>query len=123
MSDSNTMRYRPHRGCPASLTAAEEARLDARSEAEIEAAAAADPENPPLTAQQLAGARRVVAVGALRRRLGLTQDEFARRYRLPVGTVRDWEQGRSVPDAPARALLRAIDGEPEVLARVLGGQT
>ncbi len=53
------------------------------------------------------------------RRLGLTQGQFARRYRLPVGTVRDWEQGRTVSDAPARALLRAIDGEPDVLAKVL----
>ena len=97
MSDSNTIRYRHQRGRPTSLTGDEEAWLDARSEAEIEAAAAADPDNPPLTAEQLAGACRVVAVGALRRRLGLTQDEFARRYRLPVGTVRDWEQGRSVP--------------------------
>jgi DNA-binding transcriptional regulator YiaG len=34
--------------------------------------------------------------------------------------LRDWEQGRTVPDAPARALLQAIDGEPELLARVLG---
>lgn len=120
MSDSNTIRFRHNPAHPASLTAEEEAWLDARSEAEIEAAAIADPDNPPLTAEQLASARRVVAVGALRRRLGLTQDEFARRYRLPIGTVRDWEQGRSVPDAPAWALLRAIDGEPEVLARVLG---
>jgi putative transcriptional regulator len=116
MSDRITVRYRRPRGKPARPSAAEAAWLDARSEAEIAAAAAADPDNPPLTAARLASARRVVAVAALRRRLGLTQDEFARRYGLPVGTVRDWEQGRSVPDAPARALLRAIEGEPEVLA-------
>ena len=121
MSESITVRYRRPRGRPARPSAEEAAWLDARSEAEIAAAAAADPDNPPLTAAQLAGARRVVPVAALRHRLGLTQDEFARRYRLPVGTVRDWEQGRSVPDAPARALLRAIEGEPEVLARVLAG--
>ena len=120
MSDSDTVRYRRNRRRPARLTAEEEARLDARSEAEIEAAAAADPDNPPLTPEQLDRARRVVAVAGLRRRLGLTQHEFARRYRLPIGTVRDWEQGRSIPDAPARALLHAIDGEPELLARVLG---
>jgi putative transcriptional regulator len=63
----------------------------------------------------------VVAVAVPTRRLSLAQDEAARRYRLPVGTVRDWEQGRSIPDAPARARLRAIEGEPEVLARVLAG--
>ena len=119
MSDDGTTRYRRNRARPARLTAQEEAWLDARSEAEIEAAALADADNPPLTPEQLAGARRVVAVAGLRRRLGLTQHEFARRYRLPIGTVRDWEQGRSLPDAPARALLRAIAGEPELLARLL----
>ena len=119
MSDSDTVRYRRNRRRPALRTAEEKAWLDARSEAEIEAAAATDPDNPPLTVEQLGRARRVVAVAGLRRRLGLTQDEFARRYRLPIGTVRDWEQGRSIPDAPARALLHAIDGEPELLARVL----
>lgn len=120
-SDDRTIHYRRSREQPARPTAEEEAWLDRRPEAEVEAAAAADPDNPPLSAEQLGRARRVVAVVGLRRRLGLTQDEFARRYRLPVGTVRDWEQGRSVPDAPARALLRAIEGEPEVLARVLAG--
>ena len=122
-SDGRTIHYRRSREQPARPTAEEEAWLDRRPEAEVEAAAAAaaDPDNPPLSAEQLGRARRVVAVASLRRRLGLTQDEFARRYRLPVGTVRDWEQGRAVPDAPARALLRAIEGEPEVLARVLAG--
>lgn len=120
-SDDRTIHYRRSRERPARPTAEEEAWLDRRPEAEVEAAAAADPDSPPLSAEQLGRARRVVAVVGLRRRLGLTQDEFARRYRLPVGTVRDWEQGRSVPDAPARALLRAIEGEPEVLARVLAG--
>jgi hypothetical protein len=79
MRDSHTIRYRHNRVPPASLIA-EEAWLDARAEAEIEAAGAAYSDNPPLTVAQLAGARRVVAVGALRRRLGLTQDELARRY-------------------------------------------
>jgi putative transcriptional regulator len=119
MSDSDIKRHRTTRNRPASFTAQEEAWLDARTEAEIEAAAAADADNPPLTPEQLPRARPVVAVAELRRKLGLTQLEFARRYRLPIGTVRDWEQGRSIPDAPARALLRAIDGEPEMLANVL----
>jgi hypothetical protein len=59
-----------------------------RPDAEVEAAAAGDPDNPPLTAEQRGRTRRVVAVGSLRR-LGLTQAELARRYRLPVGTLRD----------------------------------
>lgn len=49
----------------------------------------------------------------------MTQEEFARTYRLPLGTLRDWEQGRKAPDAPARALLRVIEQEPEAARRAL----
>ena len=60
-----------------------------------------------------------VDVKALRKRLGLNQPEFADRYGLSVGTVRDWEQGRSQPDRPAQVLLRVIEREPELVQRVL----
>lgn len=60
-----------------------------------------------------------VDVKALRAKLKLAQPEFANRYKLSVGTVRDWEQGRAVPDRPAQALLRVIDAEPEMVRRVL----
>ena len=52
-------------------------------------------------------------------RLGMTQVEFAEAFGLPVSTLRDWEQRRSTPDAPARALLRAIEREPETMRRLL----
>ena len=45
-------------------------------------------------------------------RSGLTQEEFAARYKIPLGTLRDWEQGRSQPDAPARAYLHVIASDP-----------
>ena len=60
-----------------------------------------------------------VDVKALRKKLGLNQPEFAARYGLAVGTVRDWEQGRSQPDRPAQVLLRVIEQEPEMVQRVL----
>jgi putative transcriptional regulator len=60
-----------------------------------------------------------VDVKALRAKLDLPQPEFARRYGLSVGTVRDWEQGRSVPDRPAQVLLRVIEAEPDMVRRVL----
>jgi len=56
---------------------------------------------------------------AIRKKLKLTQKEFAARYHIPVATLRDWEQGRRVPDAPARALIAAIRAEPEALRRAL----
>ncbi len=62
-----------------------------------------------------------IDVKALRTKLHLAQPEFAARYRLSVGTVRDWEQGRAVPDRPAQALLRVIEAEPEMVRRVLEG--
>ena len=60
-----------------------------------------------------------VDVKALRTRLGLNQPEFAARYGLSVGTLRDWEQGRSQPDRPAQTLLRVIEREPEAVQRAL----
>lgn len=62
-----------------------------------------------------------VDVKALRAKLKLAQPEFAARYGLSVGTVRDWEQGRTVPDRPAQALLRVIEAEPELVRQVLAG--
>jgi len=89
------------------------------TEAEIEAAAGADPDARPMTAEELPNARRVPSIRTLRRALGLTQEEFAGRYHIPLGTLRDWEQGRTAPDQPARAYLKAIAGDPEAVRRVL----
>lgn len=63
--------------------------------------------------------RRVSRVKVLRQRLEMTQAEFARAFHLPVNTLRDWEQRRSRPDAPARALLLAIERDPQVMRRLL----
>ena len=60
-----------------------------------------------------------VDVKALRARLGLSQVEFAGRFGLAVGTVRDWEQGRGQPDRPAQTLLRVIEREPEAVQRAM----
>jgi putative transcriptional regulator len=89
------------------------------TEAEIEAAAWADPDARPFTPEELAKARRVPRTKTLRRALGLTQEEFAARYHIPVGTLRDWEQGRSEPDQPARAYLHVIASDPEGVRRAL----
>jgi putative transcriptional regulator len=78
-----------------------------------------DPENPPLTEEQLAKRRDIPAVRKLRRALLLTQEEFSERYHIPVGTLRDWEQRRSEPDAPAKALLKLIAADPEGAAEKL----
>jgi putative transcriptional regulator len=63
--------------------------------------------------------QRVPRVKTLRRALKLTQQEFAARYQIPLGTLRDWEQARAEPDQPARAYLKAIAGDPEGVRRAL----
>jgi len=88
-------------------------RMRVMTEVEIETAAAADPDARPMTPEELRKARRVPRVKTLRRALGLTQQEFAARYRIPLGTLRDWEQGRTEPDQPARAYLKVIARDPE----------
>ncbi len=83
------------------------------TDAEIEAAAQTDPDARPMTEAEFSKARRVPRVKTMRRALGLTQEEFAARYHVPLGTLRDWEQGRSEPDQPARAYLTVIAHDPE----------
>ena len=89
------------------------------TEEEIEAAAWADPDARPFTPNELAKAKRVPRIKTLRRALRLTQEEFAARYRIPLGTLRDWEQGRSEPDQPARAYLTVIARDPEGVRQAL----
>jgi putative transcriptional regulator len=68
---------------------------------------------------------RVVAgpdIKALRKRIKMTQAVFAKTYCLPLGTVKDWEQGRRQPDAPARALLTVIEENPEAVQKALAAR-
>src|SRR5438309_2361409 len=95
------------------------ARLKAMSDDEILAAAHSDADAAPLTPEELSKMRRVSRVKVLRQRLGMTQREFAEAFHLPITTLRDWEQHRTTPDAPARALLLAIERDPEVIRRLL----
>ena len=86
---------------------------------EVYAAAQRDPDAQPLTDENMSQVSRVPRTKTLRRALGLTQEEFAVRYQIPVGTLRDWEQGRAEPDQPARAYLKAIAGDPAAVQRAL----
>jgi putative transcriptional regulator len=118
-STSKVVRY-SHEKLPRDET--DWARFDAMTDEEVVAAALSDPDAQPLTPEQAARLRPVSRIKALRQRLGMTQAEFAEAYRLPITTLRDWEQQRSRPDAPARALLLAIERDPEVMRRLLADQ-
>jgi putative transcriptional regulator len=86
---------------------------------QTKAADAADPDNPHLGAAELRAMKRVAPIKRMRWQLGLSQVDFARRFEIPVGTLRDWEQGRSNPDRPALAYLKVIGSDPEFVARAL----
>ncbi|MDZ7926517.1 MAG: helix-turn-helix domain-containing protein [Agrobacterium sp.] len=94
-------------------------RLHAMTDEEADANALTDPDNPPLSAEQLANAKKMPRIKIIRRALKLTQEEFSARYHIPLGTLRDWEQGRSEPDQPARAYLKVIAVDPEGTAAAL----
>jgi putative transcriptional regulator len=72
----------------------------------------------PLTKAELAKLKRVSPVKRLRWELELTQEAFAGRYGIPLGTLRDWEQGRAVPDATAQAYLKVIKADPKKVAKI-----
>ncbi|HEY2861353.1 MAG TPA: helix-turn-helix domain-containing protein [Terracidiphilus sp.] len=100
-------------------------RVNAMTDEEVHAAALSDPDAQPIprgTDEELAkiGLYRFVNTKRLRDRVGLTQEEFSARYRIPVGTLRDWEQGRKFPDPPARAYLTVIEKDPSTVAILLG---
>ena len=54
-----------------------------------------------------------------RTNLGLSQTEFASRFRVPVGTLRDWEQARVMPPDFAVAYVRVIAQYPEIVAKAV----
>lgn len=90
---------------------------------ERHAAAMADPDARPMTDAEWESAPRVAKITIVRRALKLSQEEFAARFHIPVGTLRDWEQGRKEPDAAARAYLRVIARDPEAVRRALEPMT
>jgi putative transcriptional regulator len=60
-----------------------------------------------------------VDVRAVRERLEMSQERFAETFMVSVGTVRNWEQGRRIPEGPARVLLNVIQREPKAVLRAL----
>jgi len=85
----------------------------------VEKAARADRDAQPLTEADLRRMQRTPRVKIIRRALELTQEQFAERYHIPLGTLRDWEQGRAEPDQPTRAYLMLIARDPEHVNRML----
>jgi putative transcriptional regulator len=90
------------------------------SENQIEDAARADPDNRPLSADDLRRMKRTPQAKVIRQALGLTQEEFAARFQIPIGTLRDWEQNRKEPDQTAKTYLKVIARLSDKVSEVLG---
>ena len=86
---------------------------------ELTATAESDPDNPPLTDEELERVRVARWVQAIRARTGLSQPRFAEVYRINVARLRDLEQGRTQPDSAMRAYLTVIAREPAAVERAL----
>ena len=91
---------------------------DALTDEEIHARALADPDAQPLTEERLPRMKRIPRTVSMRRVMRLSREEFATRYRIPIETLTDWEEGRLEPDAVAYAYLRAIRRDPDGLRRL-----
>jgi putative transcriptional regulator len=106
-------------GDPPIETDTDWAAVDALTDEQIEAAVRDDPDAAPIRFFEQPGFIPIPSAKRLREKLGLTQEEFAATYRIPVGTLRDWEQARKIPDATARAYLTVIARNPEAVAEWL----
>ena len=94
-------------------------RFDSMTDAERQAAALSDPDAQPVTPDNEKRMKRTPQVKIIRRALGLSQEEFAARFHIPLGTLRDWEQSRKEPDAAARAYLTVIARNPKAVSDAL----
>lgn len=109
---TRTVSKKPSKKVPGKMTVGEEIIASLK-----EAVAWASGENVPVrvTAVHVP----TTDVRALRRRLGVSQSEFAARFGFQPATLRNWEQGRTRPDGPARVLLAVIARHPEAVEDAL----
>ena len=92
------------------------AKIDATLEADIRRQMIEDGQDP---ARNLSDFTPVVPPQVLRKHLGMTQAEFARALRIPLSTLRNWEQGRVLPDPAARSLLTIVARNPKAALKAL----
>jgi putative transcriptional regulator len=90
-----------------------------KSESIVLPADPSDSEDFDVSENALERAQKARLIRKTRVELKLTQAEFATRFRVPVGTLRDWEQSRTTPPDFALAYVRVIAEHPDLVARVV----
>ena len=93
--------------------------FDALTEEEVTDAALSDPDNLPMTDEELARFKRLPNPKEIRQKLHMTQEQFSARFEVPLGTLRDWEQGVREPDSAAKSYLRVIAKIPQAVMEAL----
>jgi putative transcriptional regulator len=94
--------------------------FDSLTDEDAEYNALMDPDSEPfLTDEEREKIKTLVDPKVIRKRLKLTQVEFAERFAIPLGTLRDWERRARFPDSAARAYLRVISEDPETVCKAL----
>jgi putative transcriptional regulator len=101
------------------MTPEEWARLEAMTPEEIEQNALDDPDNPPSTDEELERGRVGRFVRQTREATGLSQEKFAQKFGVNVARLRDWEQGRHLPDSFSLSFLRVIAKNPKAVEEAL----
>jgi putative transcriptional regulator len=104
---------------PPKLSAAERKRLGAMSDDEIDANAEADLDHPEMTDDQLDRAVFARDVRRAREATGLTQGSFARKFKITLSRLKDWEQARFKPDSVAAAYIKVIRHDSAAVERAL----
>lgn len=89
------------------------------TEEEIEANALSDPDNPPLTDEELRRMRPTPNPTRIRERLGMTQLEFAEAFEISLETLQTWERHSPLLDYTAMAFLRVIEQDAEGIRSAL----
>jgi putative transcriptional regulator len=104
--------FKRKRGSAFRFSETERRRFSKVTDAELEARALSDPDNPPLTQRQLNRMALAREVRLTREKTGLSQPQFAARFHIGLARLRDFEQARSEPDFIVRVFLRMILEDP-----------
>lgn len=94
-------------------------RLAAMTEDDVESGARSDPDNPPMTDDELRRLRREPDPRLIREHLRMTREEFARAFDLPVRDIADWEDEARMVDPVAQTYLRVIERAPDAVIAAL----
>lgn len=103
----------------ASQPVVDRAKVEATTEEDIRRHMLEDGEDPDA---ELGAFKLVIPPAVLRQRLGMDHDAFAAALGVPLSTLRDWEEGRVLPDAGTRSLLAAVSRDPDTVFRLIAGR-